>query len=44
MNLARVALTAGLLLIADQAMAQTIQGTATYRERIAMRPARCLKR
>jgi putative lipoprotein len=35
-NLARVMLTAIFGLIANQAMAQTIQGTATYRERMAL--------
>jgi len=38
-TLARIALTVFLASIADHAMAQTIQGTATYRERMALPPA-----
>jgi putative lipoprotein len=38
-----VALTAVLALIANQAMAQTIQGTATYRERMTLPPGAVLE-
>ena len=39
MTLARVGLTVILGLIADQSIAQAIQGTATYRERMSLPPA-----
>jgi len=42
-NLACVALTAVLALIANHAMAQAIQGTATYRERMTLPPGAVLE-